>query len=183
MVRERPFLAGQREFAAVYGVQPQMIRHWLLRGALDPDDAIVVSGVRYWPLGVVVRFGPARPQPKPVVESVLEQLKEEQAPGWMAYSADELPPIVGQQEVQSLFRLPTQANVATAIATGRFCAPDWRLSGSPLWLLETVVEHAPVLKETARGVSWEMDNAVLSNLREKRYDGPGSVVLPRGHRS
>lgn len=80
----------------------------------------------------------------------------------------------------TLFHLPAQGNLATTVATGRFAPADWTLSGSQLWLLDTVLEAVPALRQSARALPWSADEDVIAALREGRYDGPGSVVLTRG---
>ncbi|GAA1919895.1 hypothetical protein [Streptantibioticus ferralitis] len=182
MAGGKPYLVGHQEFAALYGVEAQMVSQWLApsRAVLDPATAIVVSGVRYWPLGFACRFGQMTARPKTLHLEVKERLMAEQGEGWMAFSREELPPIVGQQEIIELFRLPKQGNLATAIATGRFPECDWLLSGSRLWLLDSVIEAAPGLLNSARSLPWEVDEQVAAALREGRYDGPGSVVFTRG---
>lgn len=180
MPARKPYMVGQQEFAALYRVAPQMVSQWMHRGALDPATAIVVSGVRYWPLGFAARFGATTTRPKAPDMRVKQRLIEEQAPGWEAATADELPPIVGQQEVVELFRLPAQGNLATTMATGRFPQEDWLLSGSPLWLLQTVLDAVPALAESARTLPWAVDREVAAALQAGRYSGPGSGVLSRG---
>ena len=182
MDRLKPYLVGHQEFAALYGVEPNMVGQWLSpsRRALDPATAIVVSGVRYWPLGFAARYGTTTPRFKQVDVRVKERLIAEQGEGWEADLGDELPPIVGQQEIVELFHLPAQGNLATALASGRFPRPDWELSGSPLWLLDTVLDAVPELRASARTVPWEVDEAVVAALRSGTYDGPGSKVLTRG---
>lgn len=182
MHRLKPYLVGHQEFAALYGVEPGMVGQWLSpsRRVLDPTTAIVVSGVRYWPLGFAARFGTTTPRHKQVNVRVKERLVAEQGEGWMADLGDELPPIVGQHEIIQIFHLPAQGNLATTIATGRFPNQDWLLSGSMLWLLDTVLEAAPSLRASARTLAWEADETVVSALREGTYDGPGSQVLTRG---
>lgn len=182
MAARKPYLVGHQEFAALYGVEAQMVSQWLhpSRAALDPATAIVVSGVRYWPLGFARRFGQTTPKPKTLNVPYMEQLIAEQGEGRVADSVDQLPPIVGQQEIIELFHLPAQGNLATTIASGRFPDEDWLLSGSRLWLLDTVIEAVPELRESARSLPWEVDEDVATALREGTYDGPGSVVLSRG---
>lgn len=182
MHRLKPYLVGHQEFAALYGVEPGMVGQWLSpsRRVLDPATAIVVSGVRYWPLGFAVRFGTTTPRPKHVDPRIKERLIAEQGEGWEADLGDELPPIVGQHEIIQIFHLPAQGNLATTIATGRFPCHDWLLSGSMLWLLDTVLEAVPSLRESARTLPWEADDAVVTALREGTYDGPGSKVRTRG---
>jgi hypothetical protein len=182
MAASKPYMVGHQEFAALYGVEPQMVGQWLSpsRAALDPATAIVVSGVRYWPLGFACRYGNTTTRFKQVNVRVKERLIAEQGEGWVADTRDQLPPIVGQQEIIELFHLPAQGNLATAIATGRFPEADWLLSGSPLWLLDTVIEAVPALRESARSLPWDLDETVAEALRAGTYDGPGSVVLTRG---
>ncbi|MER6382848.1 hypothetical protein [Streptomyces sp. NPDC001250] len=150
-------------------------------GVLDPATAIVVSGVRYWPLGFACRFGRLTPRPKRLDVHYKERLMAEQGEGlWGADSRDQLPPIVGQQEIIELFHLPSQGTLAATIASGGFPEEDWLLSGARLWLLDTVIEAAPELRESARSLPWEADEKVAAALRGGAYDDPGSVVLTRG---
>ncbi|WP_406172266.1 hypothetical protein [Streptomyces sp. NBC_00996] len=182
MTASKPWLVGHQEFAALYGVEAKRVAKWLSPSlaTLDPATAIVVSGVRYWPLGFACRYGNTTPRFKQIHMRVKERLIAEQGEGWEADSRDQLPPIVGQQEIIELFHLPSQGNLATAIATGRFPEADWLLSGSRLWLLDTVIKAAPALRESARSLPWEPDETVAEALRTGTYDGPGSVVLTRG---
>ncbi|ORT54292.1 hypothetical protein [Streptomyces sp. CB03238] len=179
---KKPYLVGHQEFAALYGVEAQMVGQWLApsRGVLDPATAIVVSGVRYWPLGFACRFGQTTARPKTLHIRVKERLIAEQGEGWEADLGDELPPIVGQQEIIEMFHLPAQGNLATTIASGRFPEEDWLLSGSRLWLLDTVLDAVPALRESARSLPWDVDEEVIAALRAGTYDGPGSKVLTRG---
>ncbi|MFE2179042.1 hypothetical protein [Streptomyces sp. NPDC059455] len=182
MHRRKPYLVGHQEFAALYGVEPQMVGQWLApsRRVLDPATAIVVSGVRYWPLGFACRFGKTTIRPKLLNVRYKEQLMAVQGEGWEADSKDQLPPIVGQHEIIELFHVPSQGTLATRIAQGSFPEEDWLLSGSRLWLLDTVIEAVPVLRASARSLPWEVDEKVAAALRAGTYDGPGSVVLTRG---
>ncbi|MFE0190736.1 hypothetical protein [Streptomyces sp. NPDC058989] len=179
---KKPFLVGHQEFAALYGVEAQMVGQWLAPGrrVLDPATAIVVSGVRYWPLGFACRFGKTTSRPKLLNVRYKERLIKEQGEGWEADLGDELPPIVGQHEIIELFHLSSQGTLATRIAQGSFPHEDWLLSGSRLWLLDTVIEAVPELRASARSVPWEVDATVEAALRAGTYDGPGSVVLTRG---
>lgn len=178
--RGKPYLVGTQEFAALYGVKEQMPRQWVHRGSLAPETAVVVSGQMYWPLGFAVEFGKTG-RGKTLDEEVLVRLEREQGPGWMPAAREELPPILGQQEIVELFHLPSQPTLVAAIESGRFAAPDWRLGGSGgLWLLDTVLGAVAELQEKARTPPWEPDPEVVTALREGRYAGPGAVVLPRG---
>jgi hypothetical protein len=177
----KPFLAGVQEFAALYGVKPDMPAKWVHRGVLDYSQAIIVSGSPYWPLGFASRFGETTPRPKPLDGSVLDRLKQEQAPGRMVSEASQVPPLAGHAEIMALFDLEKQPIVTMATQRGRLPAPDYSLSGSPLWLLEHVVQAAPRLRESARQIDWAINEEVLTALRGRRWTG--SVIKPRGARA
>lgn len=84
MVGRKPYLVGHQEFAALYRVEAQMVSQWMSRGraVLDPETAIVVSGVRYWPLGFAARFGQTTPRPKPLDVRFKQRLIDEQGAGF-----------------------------------------------------------------------------------------------------
>jgi hypothetical protein len=182
MSRRKPYLVGHQEFAALYHVDPKQVAQWLApsRGVLDPSSAIVVSGVRYWPLGFAAGWGATTARFRQVDLDAKARIIAEQGEGWEPGLRDELPPILGQQEIIELFHLPAQGNLATTIASGRFPEHDWLLSGSMLWLLETVLDAVPALRGSARSLSWDVDETVVAALREGTYEGPGSRVLTRG---
>ncbi|MFE5089474.1 hypothetical protein ACFRCI_03550 [Streptomyces sp. NPDC056638] len=174
--KRRPYLAGVQDFAAVYDVRGPQVSQWVTRGALTYEHAVIVSGSPYWLLSYVKEFGPARTRPKEPNETVLAELVEQQSPGWWAKSVGELPPIVGMQECEALFGV-SQRSLADRVGKGIWIMPDYRLSGSPLWLLDTVLEAEP---PASRTVQWVADPVVVAALRERRYEGPGSVIVPRG---
>jgi hypothetical protein len=66
------------------------------------------------------------------------------------------------------------------VRQGRFVPADYQLSGSPLWLLGTLIDAAPAIQEKSRTVSWAIDPRVQAALQQRRYAGPGSVIVPRG---
>lgn len=176
----KPFLAGSQEFAALYGVQAKMVTKWVNRGALGYEHAVIVSGSPYWLLSFARGYGQTRPRPKELDERVLAGLVAEQEPAVWARSVEEVPPLVGLQEVTALFGMSSQQNLSAVVRQGRFAPADYRLSGSPLWLLDTVIEAAPDLRAKSRTVMWAIVPQVEAALRQGRYSGPGSVIVPRG---
>ncbi|MEU6318080.1 hypothetical protein [Streptomyces sp. NPDC047009] len=180
MVVRKPFLAGRQEFAALYGVQGPQVTKWLGRGALDYKHALIVSGSPYWLLSFVRDYGQTQTRSKELDTRVLKQLVAEQEPGVWARSVNEVPPLVGLQEATQLFGLSSQQNLSAVVRQGRFVPADYRLSGSPLWLLDTLIEAAPDIRAKSRTVMWAIVPQVEAALRQGRYTGPGSVIVPRG---
>jgi hypothetical protein len=179
-VVKKPFLAGRKEFAALYGVKPTAVSEWLGRGVLDYEHARIVSGSAYWLLSFVRGFGQTQPRPKELDMRVLQQQVAAQEPGAWATSVDEVPPLLGLQEATALFGLTSQQNLSAVVRQGRFAPEDYRLSGSPLWLLDTLIEAAPEIRAKSRTVMWSIVPQVEAALRQGRYNGPGSVIVPRG---
>lgn len=177
----KPYLAGGAEFAALYDVKRLQVSQWISRDrTLDYRYAKIISGSPYWLLKFVKGFGETTPRPKHLNEAELARLIKEQDPGYWVGEVDQLPPLVGQAELVALFQLSSGALLRKAVSTGRFRPADYTLSGSPIWLLEPVVEDAPALQAGARGVDWAIDEQVLAALRGGSYDGPGSKIVPRG---
>lgn len=177
----KPYLAGGAEFAALYDVKRLQVSQWISRDhTLDYRYAKIISGSPYWLLQFVKGFGQTTPRTKHLNETVLARLVKEQDPGYWVGEVDQLPPLVGQAELVALFRLPSGALLRKAVSTGRFRPADYTLSGSPIWLLEPVVEDVPALQAGARGVDWAVDETVLAALRDGTYEGPGARIVPRG---
>ncbi|MXM62174.1 hypothetical protein GR925_01580 [Streptomyces sp. HUCO-GS316] len=177
----KPYLAGGAEFAALYDVKRLQVSQWISRDhTLDYRYAKIISGSPYWLLQFARRFGETTPRPRQLNEAELERLVKEQSPGYWVGEVEQLPPLVGQAELAALFQLADSALLRKAIGTGRFRPADYTLSGSPIWLLEPVVEDAPALRASARGVQWAIDEQILAALRDGTYDGPGSKIIPRG---
>ncbi|WP_327073191.1 hypothetical protein OG196_14185 [Kitasatospora purpeofusca] len=183
-------LVGSQEFAAVYGVPARNTAQWIQRGLLDYQEAVIVSGRAYWPIGAAVAFGESAERPRTPDMAYVEQLVAEQAPGRsaktaLAVRAKDLPPIVGIQEVLALTgEDPTKGKLVTdAVTKGVFTSPDWRLSGSPLWLLPNALTGLDRMRERPKSRPLVVIPEVLAALENGTYDGPGSQVLTRGQRA
>lgn len=92
------------------------------------------------------------------------------------------------QEYAALFGVdPIKASQAMKSARQQLPAPDYSLSGSPLWLLETVLagaEHTVIVSREARRNpgAWQLNEAIAEELRKGLYRGPGSAFKPRARR-
>jgi hypothetical protein len=114
-------------------------------------------------------------------QEVLQRFLAEQSPGVWMESVEEVPPLLGLQETTQLFGLSSQQQMSATVRTGGFTQPDYSLSGSPIWLLDTLVNvAAPMMQARARTVSWAVNPQVEAALRQRRYTGPGSRIVPRG---
>ncbi|XUL89986.1 hypothetical protein ACQ86D_27895 [Streptomyces galilaeus] len=177
---EKPFLVGLQEFGALYGVKPAQASQWITRGALDYEYAVIVSGAPYWLLNFALEFGPKRPRPKEPNEQVVDEIKALQPGGVLIGSIADVPPFVGFQEGAALWDV-SQQSLAERVRSLKELPVDYDLSGSKFWLLDTALEQlGPAFKAISRGRDWVADREVVAALRERRYDGPGSVILPRG---
>ncbi|WP_274558027.1 hypothetical protein [Streptomyces spiramyceticus] len=178
---KKPYLAGGKEFADIYGVKRLQVSQWISRDhVLDYSHAKIISGSPYWLLDFVKRFGEMTPRPKHINEQALAEVIRSQDPGYWVHNVSELPPLVGPAEVVSLFGLSSRQLLNKAQDSGRFRPADYTLSGTPIWLLDGIVEDAPALQAGARSVAWQIDEQVLEALRAGTYAGPGAVIVPRG---
>ncbi|MFE2346140.1 hypothetical protein [Kitasatospora cineracea] len=177
-------LVGAQEFAAVYDGPARNTAQWIQRGVLGYEEAVIVSGRAYWSLGTAVAFGETTERKKTPNMDVVEQLVAEQAPGRSVEAALQLRavgslPIVGVQEILALTgEDPTKAKLITdAVNKGVFTAPDWRLSGSPLWLLPNALVGLDRMRERPKSRPLVVIPEVQKALEERTYDGPGSQIL------
>lgn len=173
----KAYLAGPEEFARLWspGKSKEAVATWRKRGLLTNEQALIVSGSPYWPLGYAVEWADTvRTVQKRPDAAELRAIKQAQGRGVMVSTAAEVEPVAGLQELTALYGLGR--NVASAMrAKGGASLPpeDYVVSGKPLWLVETLASAAA---ERGRTV----DEGVLAALRARTYDGPGSVVIARG---
>jgi hypothetical protein len=179
-MQAKPYLAGAREFAELYGVKPLQVSQWIGRGVLDYEHAVVLSGSPYWLLRFARDFGQGTARPRNLHEQVLERLIAEQDPARWIADVSGVPPLVGLQEGKALFDLSNTVVLGQQAGPGRVAEADYYLSGSPLWLLDTLVGQAEALRAQARTLAWTVNSQVESALRAGTYGGPGSVIKPRG---
>jgi hypothetical protein len=177
---KKPFLVGRQEIAKIYDQDGGYVSGWASQGLLSPEYRIVVSGKPYWLLDYVLKFGPQRRRPLEPVQAVVRRIKKAQRPGVMVSTVDELPPILGLQEIVELFGLKSYQGFAKQASEGMFVDHDYQLSGGRLWLLDSVLAAVPVLQARATRVSYEPRPDVLEALRNGTYDGPGSKQQARG---
>ncbi|MFH9425180.1 hypothetical protein [Streptomyces sp. NPDC017529] len=179
----KPLLFGRKEIARVYNIAPTAVSdRWVPAGILTYEDAAIVSGKPFWPGGLVVDVAlPPGGKGRQLDEGLLEKVVEEQQATSRPKKKGELPPLVGTQEYGELFGVGEVAAAQAATrSTGMLPPADYVLSGSRLWLLETVLDAADVTMQKSRKSTWQLRQDVADALRAGRYDGPGSFIAKRG---
>ncbi|MER6391254.1 hypothetical protein ABT236_22655 [Streptomyces sp. NPDC001523] len=187
----KPLVMGRKEIARVYRIAETAVSdRWVPGGVISYEDAAIVSGKAYWPGGLVVDLAlPPGSRGRQLDVGLLEELEREQGATVRPMKAGELPPLVGLQEYAALFGVdPIKASQAMKSARQQLPAPDYSLSGSPLWLLETVLagaEHTVIVSREARRNpgAWQLNEAIAEELRKGVYRGPGSAFKPRGKKA
>ncbi|MDY0811433.1 hypothetical protein [Kitasatospora purpeofusca] len=180
---------GGQELSAIYDGPARNTAQWIQRGQLDYEEAKIISGRAYWTLQFAVGLGERFARPKEPNMAVVEELVQTQSPGRSLVSAlavhlADLPPVVGKQEFVAMIvgedAMHGLPRLDHAVKTGTFPAPDWKLSGSPLWLLDNALEGAARMNDVPKAKPVVIDEEVARSLREGTYTGPGSVILTRG---
>ncbi|MEW2300071.1 hypothetical protein AB0958_08820 [Streptomyces sp. NPDC006655] len=139
MAKKRfPYLLGHGEIASLYGVERQTSQLWKTRGVLGEPDA-VISGNPYWLLPTVL--GLAEDGSREYLSERLKEYKADIDGGYEVSDAAELPHIVGLKEIPWIFG-KKYMDIYQWRVRRSFAPEDAMVSGSPLWLLETVLEDA-----------------------------------------
>lgn len=163
-----PFLLGHAEIATLYGLERQTSQKWRTDGTLGVPD-LVVSGNPYWLLPTVLQL--QRAGSREVSAQRLAEYESGIPGGYLAEDAQSLPPIVGIKEVASLLGKGDQT-IAKWRHRKAIVEADLALSGSPLWLLETILVDSRL-----RGRS------VVPEVFERIQAGEHAPQKPRGRRS
>lgn len=139
MARTRvPFLLGHAEIAFLYQVERQTSQKWRSEGTLGEPD-LIASGNPYWLLSTALQLSVEGD--RDVDQERLTAYKVGIPNGYALQEQDQLPVILGIQEVSRVLGRDAQA-VSRWRNRQRIVEPDLVLSGSPLWLLETIVDDA-----------------------------------------
>ncbi|MEU5303307.1 hypothetical protein ACH4YO_04275 [Streptomyces noursei] len=164
----RPYLLGHAEIAALYGVERQTSQKWRTDGTLAEPD-LVISGNPYWLLSTVLQLG--HDGTREVAEQRLAEYEASVPGGYRANLAEQLPVVVGLMEVAKILGRDKQA-ISRWRHRKQIAAVDYELSGSPLWLIDTILADA-----SARG------RTVVQAEVERLRAGARGSQKPRGRRS
>ncbi|MFI6434480.1 hypothetical protein [Streptomyces sp. NPDC050759] len=133
-----PFLLGHAEIAFLFQVERQTSQKWRTEGTLGEPD-LIASGNPYWLLRTVMQLdgeGDRR-----IDRERLATYKAGIPLGYDLEAQERLPVIVGIQEAARVLGRDAQA-VSRWRNRQRIAAADLFLSGSPLWLLDTILADA-----------------------------------------
>jgi hypothetical protein len=139
-----PFLLGHAEIASLYQVERQTSQKWRTEGALAAPD-LVASGNPYWLLATVMRLNGAGD--RHVAQDQLTSYKTSIPRGYEVQDKQGLPVILGIQEVARILARDAQA-ISRWRNRRQIAEADLTLSGSPLWLLETILDDAQQRQRT-----------------------------------
>ncbi|MFF6843443.1 hypothetical protein ACFY8X_32495 [Streptomyces tanashiensis] len=134
-----PYLLGHAEIASLFTIERQTSQKWRMEGTL-PEPDLVASGNPYWLLTTVLHIGGGGD--RQVGQQQLTDYRASIPHGYEVQSKDQLPVILGIQEVGRVLGRDAQA-VSRWRNRRRIAEADLVLSGSPLWLLETILSDAP----------------------------------------
>ncbi|MFJ2847472.1 hypothetical protein ACIPD2_38490 [Streptomyces griseofuscus] len=133
-----PFLLGHAEIAFLFHVERQTSQRWRTAGTLDEPD-LVASGNPYWLLSTVMRLDGEGDR-----KADRERLATYKAGIPLGYDLEDkehLPVVVGIQEAARVLGQDAQA-ISRWRHRQRIAEADLFVSGSPLWLLETILDDA-----------------------------------------
>ncbi|MFD8590821.1 hypothetical protein ACFV1B_14945 [Streptomyces sp. NPDC059637] len=162
-----PFLLGHTEIAFLFRVERQTSQRWRTSGTLDEPD-LIASGNPYWLLSTVTRLDGEGD--RKIDRERLAAYKAGIPLGYDLGDKEDLPIVVGIQEAARLLGKDPQA-ISRWRNRDQFAKADLLLSGSPLWLLDTILDDA---RQRQRSIV----NAEAAALRA----GQRTPQKPRGRR-
>ncbi|MFC8567380.1 hypothetical protein ACFUIW_16640 [Streptomyces sp. NPDC057245] len=133
-----PFLLGHTEIAFLFHVKQQTSQRWRTAGTLDEPD-LIASGNPYWLLNTVMRLDGEGD--RKADRERLAMYKAGIPQGYDPEDKEHLPVVVGIQEAARVLGQDAQA-ISRWRNRQRIAEADLFVSGSPLWLLETILDDA-----------------------------------------
>ncbi|WP_148269387.1 hypothetical protein [Streptosporangium roseum] len=165
-----PYLLGYHEIARLFQVARDAPLQWRKRSLLQEPDC-VISGSPYWLLPTV--FALSKPGYREIDLQRLDDYKAGIPGGYVTHDTDQMPPLIGIQEVSWIFGKSSSA-IGQWRNRGTLPRPDLTLSGSPLWRLETILADA---ERRDRSVS----QTVIARIRAGERAQPSRRRLPSPH--
>ncbi|MFJ2870192.1 hypothetical protein [Streptomyces sp. NPDC087298] len=163
-----PYLLGHAEIASLFTVERQTSQKWRTEGRL-PEPDLLASGNPYWLLGTVLHI--SGDEDRQIDQQQLTDFRASIPRGYEVQDKEQLPVILGIQEAGRVLRQNAQA-ISRWRNRRSIAEADLVLSGSPLWLLETVLADAPQRQRP-------VDQVEVAKLRA----GQRGTQKPRGRRA
>jgi hypothetical protein len=173
-----PYLLGHVEIAFLFRVERQTSQKWRTEGTL-PEPDLVASGNPYWLLATVLRISGVGD--RRIDEGQLGAYKAAIPYGYVVQNDEQLPVILGIQEVGRVLGRDAQA-VSRWRNRQRIAEADLVLSGSPLWLLETILadaQHRQRSVVTAEIAMLRAGQRAPQKTRGRRSSNPGVARRPK----
>ncbi|MEV6547692.1 hypothetical protein AB0M57_03170 [Streptomyces sp. NPDC051597] len=139
-----PFLLGHAEIASLYRVERQTSQKWRTEGALAAPD-LIASGNPYWLLATVLQLDGV--SDRRVAQDRLTSYKATIPRGYDVQDKQDLPVVLGIQEVARILARNAQA-ISRWRNRRQIAEADLVLSGSPLWLLSSILNDAQQRQRT-----------------------------------
>lgn len=168
-----PYLLGHAEIASLFTVERQTSQKWRTEGTL-PEPDLVASGNPYWLLTTVLQIsgGGDRQADQQQLAAYRAGIPE----GYDVQDREHLPVVLGIQEVGRVLGKDAQA-VSRWRNRQRIAEADLMLSGSPLWLLETILADARQRQRTvvpAEVARLRAGQRTPQRPRGRRHNTPGT---------
>jgi hypothetical protein len=167
-----PYLLGHSEIASLFGVERQTSQKWRTEGTLPAPD-LVASGKPYWLLTAVLQIsGGDRQADQQRLAAYRAGIPE----GYDVQDREHLPVVLGIQEVGRVLGKDAQA-ISRWRNRRQIAEADLILSGSPLWLLETILADAQQRQRTIAPAAVEELRAgqrVPQKPRGRRHNAPAA---------
>ncbi|MBC9717798.1 hypothetical protein H9Y04_35235 [Streptomyces sp. TRM66268-LWL] len=162
-----PYLLGHGEISFLYGVERQTSQLWRTREIL-PEPDFVVSGNPYWLLPTIL--GMAEANGREVDPQRLKEFKANHRDWFVVEDTADLPPVIGLKEIPWIFG-KKYGDIYQWRTRNSLAAEDAVISGSPLWLLDTILADAE-----------ERSRPVLQEAVERIRTGEREGLKPRGRK-
>ncbi|MEW2255549.1 hypothetical protein [Streptomyces sp. NPDC047869] len=133
-----PWLLGHAEIAFLFHVERQTSQRWRTEGTLGEPD-LIASGNPYWLLNTIMRLDGKGD--RKVDRERLATYKAGIPLGYDIEDKEHLPVVVGIQETARVLGQDAQA-ISRWRNRHKIVEADLFVSGSPLWLLETILDDA-----------------------------------------
>ncbi|MFE2209470.1 hypothetical protein [Streptomyces rubiginosohelvolus] len=166
-----PYLLGHAEVASLFHVERQTSQKWRADGTLAEPD-LVASGNPYWLLETVLRLEAGE---RHIDQERLTSYTARIPRGLEIRDKRQLPIVLGIQEAGRVLGRDAQT-ISRWRHRSQFVAADLVLSGSPLWLLQTILDDAVQRERTVVAAEVSLLNAGHRTPQKPRGRGSSRAL-------